>query len=282
MKFRNPGAEFFIPDGKPEAETLRRVTHMGIGAHQDDLEILAVDGILKCFGSPTQGFLGVVVTSGSGSPREGPYADTTDAEMQAVRRNEQKKAAVVGEYAGVVLLNHPSSALKDKANAGPVEDLKTLLAATKPRVVYTHNPADKHDTHVAVMLRVLQAIRALAPGERPEALFGCEVWRDLDWLSDADKMVFDVSARENLTTALVGIFDSQVAGGKRYDLATIGRRRAHATYFASHGVDTATQLVFGMDLTPLVKNETLDVTAFLNGYIERFAKEVRERIGKLA
>ena len=66
------------------------------------------------------------------------------------------------------------------------------------------------------------------------------MWRDLDWLMDADKVVFDVSAHENLQAALLGVFDSQICGGKRYDLATMGRRRANATYFASHGVDVST------------------------------------------
>jgi len=61
------------------------------------------------------------------------------------------------------------------------------------------------------------------------------VWRDLDWLVDSDKAPFDVSEHENLQAALLGVFDSQIAGGKRYDLASMGRRRANATYFESHG-----------------------------------------------
>jgi len=40
---------------------------------------------------------------------------------------------------------------------------------------------------------------------------------------------------ENLQFALLGVFESQIAGGKRYDLALMGRRRANATYFESHG-----------------------------------------------
>ena len=89
---------------------------------------------------------------------------------------------------------------------------------------------------------MIAAIRRCPPAERPEKLYGCEVWRDLDWLTDEDKVVFDVSAHENLQAALLGVFDSQICGGKRYDLATLGRRRAHATYFASHGTDDATGL----------------------------------------
>ncbi len=41
-------------------------------------------------------------------------------------------------------------------------------------------------------------------------------------LPDEDKVAFDLSAQENLQMALLGVFDSQISGGKRYDLATMG------------------------------------------------------------
>ena len=72
-------------------------------------------------------------------------------------------------------------------------------------------------------------------------------------------MVFDCSVQTNLQAALLGVFDSQVSGGKRYDLATMGRRLANATYFASHDIDNATGLAYAMDLTPLVEDVNLDV-----------------------
>ena len=129
--------------------------------------------------------------------------------------------------------------------------------------------------------KVIEAIRALPPEGRPRHLFGCEVWRDLDWLSDADKTPLDVSKHENLQAALLGVFDSQICGGKRYDLATLGRRQANATYFASHGVDTSLGLNFAMDLTPLIKDATLKPEAFVQALIRRFAEEVGERIRRV-
>lgn len=153
-----------------------------------------------------------------------------------------------------------------------------LIRAARAEAVYTHNPADKHDTHVAVALRVIAAIRSLPKEFQPKRLYGCEVWRDLDWMVDADKVGFDVSAHENLQSALLGVFDSQISGGKRYDLATLGRRRAHATYFASHATDVTTGLNFGMDLTPLIQDPERDVTAFVQEFIGRFAQEVAQRL----
>ena len=85
MKFNQPKAQLYIPDGAPEAEALARTTHLAIGAHQDDLEIMAVDGIIEAFGHPDKWFTGVVMTNGAGSPRAGVYAHYTDEDMRRVR-----------------------------------------------------------------------------------------------------------------------------------------------------------------------------------------------------
>src|ERR1051325_4594968 len=150
MKFSESTAEIWVPDGTSEAEALKRVTHMSVAAHQDDVEIMALEGILAGFGSRENGFMAVIVTNGAGSPRDGLYASYTDQQMQEVRRLEQKKAAYVGEYSAVAFLNHPSSAIKDAKAVGPKEDLKSLISAAQPDVIYTHNLADKHDTHISV------------------------------------------------------------------------------------------------------------------------------------
>ena len=276
----NAGAEVFVPDGVAPAEALARTTHMGIGAHPDDVEILALHGILECFGRGDRWFCGVVLADGAQSPRGGAYAGLGDAAMREVRRREQRKAAVVGEYGAVVLLDYTSQGVKDASARGVVSDLGTLLRAARPDVVFTHNPADRHDTHVATALRVVEACRGLPPQERPARLLGGEVWRDLDWMLDTDKVALDVQAREHLANALVSVFDSQIASGKRYDLATEGRRRAHATYQESHGLDATSALCLAMDLTPLLRDPALDVAAFAGGFVERFAADVGARIGR--
>jgi len=273
--------EIFVPDGTDQEEALARTTHLAIAAHQDDIEIMAHHGILACFGRSDNWFSGANVTNGSGSPRDGLYANTTDAEMQEIRREEQKKAAQVGEYSAQVFLDYGSAAVKDAKDGRLIDDLVKMLQATKPKIVYTHNLADKHDTHVAVALRTIEAIKRLPVDQRPEQLIGCEVWRDQDWLCDSDKVVMDLSEHENLAAALLGVYDSQIAGGKRYDLATMGRRRAHATFFASHGVDGAESLSFGCDLTPLIREGGADPLAYIKGLINNFSNEVEDRIKKL-
>ena len=281
MKFSLNTAEVFIPDGAPEEQALGRTTHLCIAAHQDDIEIMAAQPIVECFQQANAWFTGVVVTDGRGSPRDSLYKEYTDDEMRAVRFHEQRKAAYVGEFSAQVMLDIPSAIIKDASRPDPVDDLVKLLRATKPQSVYTHNFADKHDTHVAVASRVVEAIRRLEQAERPERLVGCEVWRSLDWMVDTDKVLMNTSDHENLQFALLGVFDSQIIGGKRYDVASMGRRRANATYFESHGVDLTTGLSYAMDMTPLITDLKLEPADFAREYIQRFAQDVELRIRRM-
>ncbi len=280
MKLSNRDAIFHIPDGATEEVALSRTTHLGIGAHQDDLEIMAWHGILECWTSDTDWFTGVTVTDGAGSARSGPYATTTDDEMKAIRRAEQNKAADLGEYSAMIQLVHSSARTKDPKNAELVGELVEIIRRAKPRVVYTHNLWDKHDTHVAVTRQVIRAIRSLPKAERPPKVLGCEVWRNLDWTLDADKVAMDVSGHENMAAALVGLFDSQIAGGKRYDLATLGRWRANATYFSSHATDKSTSMIYALDMTEVCGDESVDPVEFALRHLDRFREDVVARIRK--
>ena len=278
MKLHRPDADIFIPDGTPLPAALSRTTHMGIGSHQDDLEFFAVHGILDCHGRDDRWFTGVTMTDGSGSARTGVYERFTDAEMVGVRCSEQRKAAVIGEYAAVIQLDYPSAVIKDAAQTAPVRDLLAILAAARPEFLYLHNPADKHATHVAVLARSIAAVRALPQGQRPRKVYGCEVWRDLDWLPDAKKVALPVGGRTNLQAALNGVFDSQIGGGKRYDLAVMGRRLAHATFHESHATDKEAGLLYAIDLTPLAEDNDLSLEEFTAALVAEFAEEVRRTI----
>jgi LmbE family N-acetylglucosaminyl deacetylase len=282
MKFNLSSAEIFVPDGMVAEKGLARTTHMTIAAHQDDIEIMAAAPILECFQREDLWFTGVVMTDGRGSPRDDLYKDYSDEAMHAIRFKEQMKAAIIGEYAAQVMLDYPSKIIKDGSNQAPIKDITTLLKTAQPEVVYTHNLADKHDTHVSVALRVITAIRDLPETERPKKLYGCEVWRDLDWLIDEDKVPFDVTKHENLQMALLGVFDSQICGGKRYDLASMGRRKANATYFESHGVDETQGLSYGIDLTALVVDPSKDIFSFVQEYIQRFSQDIEARLKRVS
>lgn len=282
MKFYSPNSDIYIPDGVASAKALQRTTHLCIAAHQDDIEILAYHGIAECYHQTDRWFTGVTVTDGAGSSRIGPYAAYSNEQMKAIRREEQRQAAQIGRYAAQIQLGYSSANVKDVQNEAVTSDLHTILKQTKPETVYLHNPADKHDTHIAVFGHSLQALRRLPQADRPKKVYGCEAWRNLDWMNDADKQALDASAYPNIAAALINIFDSQISGGKRYDLATIGRRLANATFFQSHHSDQSDAITWAMDLTPLIDNDSLSVRDYVSGYIKCFEQDVLKRLERFS
>ena len=281
MKFSRSDTDVYVPDSGDADAALARTTHLCVIAHQDDIEINAYPAVAECYGKADRFFTGVTVTNGAGSPRAGKYAAMTDAQMMDVRREEQRAAARLGKYNLQLQLGHPSADVKKSGNAGVASDLKAIFAACRPSVVYLHQPCDKHDTHVAVLLRSLEAIRSLPAAQRPKKVVGVEAWRGLDWLMDNEKLPLDCSAHPELALKIMQVFESQIEGGKRYDLAAIGRRQANATFHTSHATDKFTEIAWAMDLTPLVADEKLSVAEFALGHIDRLRTDIASRIAKL-
>lgn len=263
----NPKSE--VIDGKKQV-----YTDLVISAHQDDIEIMCPQGIIKGYQNDNFGLVAVVATNGSGSPRTGKFASMTDQQMMLVRRQEQIDAARIGDYARLILLNLTSGEIKDQSNTLPTDDIEQIILHHRPQTMYIHNLADKHPTHIGTALRCIQAIRRLPKELRPSKLYGCEVWRGLDWLNDDEKVVFDVSGHDGLLWDVLQVFESQIAGGKRYDLATAGRRSANATYSQSHGVDISTQAAYAMDLTALIQDDSISPKEFVLAAIDRFKQSV--------
>jgi len=130
MKFYLETAEVYIPDHQPVGQALARTTHLCLAAHQDDIEIMAAQPIIECFQQKDKWFTGVVVTDGRGSPRDDLYQDYTDDEMRLVRFKEQRKAAIIGEFAAQIMLDFPSKMIKDASRSEPVDDILAILRAT--------------------------------------------------------------------------------------------------------------------------------------------------------
>jgi LmbE family N-acetylglucosaminyl deacetylase len=274
-----PG-RLFVPDDIPEPACLERITHLGVGAHHDDLEFMAFHGIVECHGKNDQWFAGVTCTDGKGSSRKGAFAGMSPEDLAKTRSDEQIEAARIGGYGAMIQLDHPSSLATNPADTTFRDDLFQILRATRPRTVYTHNPADKHATHIGVFAALLQALRRLTPAERPARFIGCEVWRDLDWVCDSEKIRMDVSGHEALAEKLNAVFVSQIAGGKRYDLAVMGRRAANATFHEPREGDASTQILVGIDLSPLLCDDSLDPVEFTRGFIRRFENEVTTALSR--
>lgn len=245
-------------------------THLAIAAHQDDIEIMCGEAIEACYDDENKGFVAVVLSDGGGSPRNGEFADFTYEQMVAQRAKEQLSAAEKGRYAAVILPAYPSSVINSSADTVSAF-VRDIIDRFKPKVLYTHNPADKHKTHVSVFKSVLSGAKSAE--HKPESFFGCECWRALDWLCEEDKTVFKINNPE-LILSLLNEHRSQVLGGKRYDLALEGRWRANATFLRSHTVDVMNHASYALEMLPLLSYEGLSPEEFIDTKIENFKKSI--------
>jgi LmbE family N-acetylglucosaminyl deacetylase len=280
MQFSHPKGHLYLPDQAELPAALQRTTHLGVGAHPDDLEFMGWHPILQCLHSPDFRFSGVIASDGRSSPRAGLYGHYSDEEMVEARLLEQRNAASTGDYAALFSLMHEETGpvMGGQDPARLVEDLCQVLRLTRPQVVLTHNLCDRHPHHVVVVLAVVEALRKMGPDYYPEEFYGGETWRGLDWMNPSDRLAFDVSEHQNLTAALMGIFDSQITGGKRYDLATAGRKRANATYSDPLTTDQSSSLEYAMDLMPLLRDPKLEPVDYASGLIDHFLQDVRQRL----
>ena len=109
-------------------------------------------------------------------------------------------------------------------------------------------------------------VKQLIEGKSP-----IQVWRKHRGLTQQV-----LAARAGIAKAYL----SQIEGGKRYDVAVMGRRRAHATYFHSHEVDSASALALGMDLTPLMQDQGPKLADFVDELLGSFGDDVRKRLDR--
>lgn len=257
------------------AEALANTTHLGIGAHPDDLEVMAAHGILQCQLQEDLQFFGITCTDGAGSAKAGDFQSLTSKDLVQLRQQEQLASAQLGEFCGIQMLGWSSQQVKTQWNESLIEQLSKTIKASQPKVIYTHNPMDKHQTHVAIFAHVIEALRRLK--YQPQKLYGCEVWRGLDWLSDKDKEVLAITDPQKVSD-LIACHRSQTESGKDYSRATLGRMAANATFFDAGAIDQNQYQLFALDLLPLLQNPKLSFTEFADQKIKLFAQEIKTNL----
>ncbi|MBQ2677257.1 MAG: PIG-L family deacetylase [Clostridia bacterium] len=261
--------KIYQPTNLPTEKT----TVLCIAAHQDDVEMLASFAIGDCYDSDSEFFSGVVMTDGANSPRTGDFADFSPQQMIEAREKEQMKAADIGKYCAAFMCGYTSDEIKQNSE-NAINDIADIIQQTKPHTIVIHNLADKHQTHVATAICSIEAIRRST--YKPENLYLAEVWRSLDWLCDEDKVV-KANSRPDITLQQLCCFESQVAGGKRYDKACLGRQLANATFYQSHSVDNFEYCNYLIDGNDLLHT---DITPedFIKEKLDNFYKSVLKNI----
>jgi hypothetical protein len=242
------------------------------------MEMMAYHGISLCLNREDLWMTGAVVTDGSDECWSSLYYQAGREPGERLQPKEQHKAACVGEYSAQIQLGYSTEKVKVSRDDAVVDELVAILERCRPGVVYLHNPTDQDNTHVAVFLRALNALRKLPRDCHPQRVYGCELLGSLDWLLDEDKEMLSGSAHPSIASSIAGVFDSRNREAKRYDRAKAGRCLANATYRVSSISDRETAVDYAMDLTPLIRDDHLSVANYTCEYIRRFQKDIETRI----
>ena len=268
---------------------LTHATDIAVGAHPDDVEIMA-GGILlndQKIGAPTK-WLSVIVTNGaaSNSVLVGDTSTKTPQERTAMRQHEQREAArltntpvIQYKYHSAVTNGFMGAAKKEEATAA----LETLFAAT-PNVarIYGHNPLDKHDTHLGVLACMVGALRRTAK-DNPHLtnVYGMEVWGGLSGVEPELTLfpITDEVSKAGEETVLeklgrvIGVYVSQIEGQARdYAKTTIARLIGHGGYVTNPFLSQPPEgMMLGLDMTELVQNQDLTLGQYAKVVLEKAA-----------
>ena len=208
----------------------------------------------------------------------GKYSEHTDKEMLEARNQEQIRASQIGEYEKLIMLKHNHLDIENDDKDNVVKDLQKIILEVQPDVIYTHNIFDKSKTHSKTCKKVVEAILGLPEESRPRLLYGCEIFRSLDWLPDKYKVVFDLSDNKELQARLIGVYDTRMEQSKNYNKAVVGRKLAHATFGISNdNVDEEKMLWYGINLTPVIQ-KGIELKEYCTKILNEYNKEMLENI----
>jgi LmbE family N-acetylglucosaminyl deacetylase len=248
---------FYSPQGLDPNEARARTRILAIGAHPDDLEFMCLEPIARSLSHGSFG--GLIVSSGSGSIRSPQHAQLSSADYSELRWSEQKEAARIGNYSFVDSLNLDSGPLRSPEGFEElVGKLKNYLLGFELDEIYLHQPFDRHPTHVRSCFAALEALRRLPQPKRPAHVFGCEVWRNIDWIPASKKTLRPLGQKElELQVRLAQVFESQAdpMSAKNYVQALVGRKTANAVFQEGLTRDAGIAQEVYFDLNNWVKSE---------------------------
>ncbi len=248
---------YFIEEGG----ALAQGTCLAIGAHPDDLEIMAAPFIEDCCEHSNKKFVGVVCTHGVSAQLLHSGKSSEILKVKSKRRDEQLEAAHFAKYLGMIQLGYGSDDIKANNNIKLGSQLSDLILQVRPEIILTHNPFDRHRTHQAVCRHVLQAV--LLSSYVPEKLLGCEVWGGLDWLESQYKVTVPLKS-SRWFAQLISIFQSQNTENRNYAEGVLGRMRSNSTFHDSSKACEEQHIMYALDLLPLLKMKEEN---YLNFYL---------------
>jgi LmbE family N-acetylglucosaminyl deacetylase len=240
---------------------------------------MAIDGIQRGYRASKYTFACVVTTDGADSERSGRYARATDRKMTSVVVAEQKRAANIGRYHAVYFMNYSTEEVRDQENEDIVNEYVEIIKELKPRIIYTHSLLDRHPSHVAVAVKVINALRSMKKGDQPKVLYGCESERDLDWVNPEKVVTFNISKNLRLQRQLISAHKSSNMS-RDFVNAAIGRRLVNAVFNRDEKKKSAKLTAKAINMTTLLRRKDFPIKRYAMSFVDDLYTDINDMMDR--
>lgn len=196
----------YVPTTKKEG----RFVTMGFGVEIGDLERISSSYINDNFCDGNRCFVGVISRAPHNILGKNLYAGYSDQDMISIRMQEAVKAANIGSYASLYLLNYAS--LKEEKNF-LLSDYKNLLNNYRPDVIFTFSPFDDDIDHIVSLTVLIEAIKQIK-NYSPKHIFAVNTFGDFGAFNPEGLIHLNLSKQRDLINSLISVYVSIKEEGK--------------------------------------------------------------------
>jgi len=248
----------------PKARKDGKVKYLCICAYPNDCEIMSIEGIQRGYRAKKYSFA-CVSTSCFAKDGKTNIADF------------QKKASEIGRYNALYVLKHKFEDIKDSENEEIIKEYVELINEIKPRIIYTHSLLDNDPIHVAVAIKVINALRTMRRSQHPKVIYGCEVNRDLDWVKEEKLVYFDNSKNVKLQKQLIAVYKTKKDDSHLVESA-IGKRFSNAGFFTNKKEYKLSTRAINM--TTLLRRKDYPIKKFAMSFVDDLYTEINDAMDR--
>lgn len=194
----------------PTAAKQGTLVALGFAVEAGDLEVIASSHISDVICDGHRSFVGVITRTPHDVEAVGAYSGFDADEMVTVRLHEAQKAANIGSYQALYLLNYGELA---EPSPELVADYRDLLVTYRSDIVFTYSPLDRNREHLVSLKALLQAVNSLEAEQRPAHIYAVNTGGDLGQLLAEELVDLDYDARLPLIESMLSVYVSLAEAG---------------------------------------------------------------------
>ncbi len=188
----------------PTSNKKGRQVAMGFAVEAGELEAISCAQISDILCDGNRSFVGVITRTPHDVKPCGAYEDYSEDDMISIRLHEAIKAANIGSYQALYLLNDGEL---EEVNEELVNDYAELLTTYKPDIIYTYSPLDVSHEHIVSLKALLEALSRVE-GYNPEHIYAVNYDGEGGLLDKEDLVYLDIDSRYDVIESMISIYVS--------------------------------------------------------------------------